>query len=174
MYCHKKGHLVAECKKKARGEKTEGRRIAALAEQPGALQDTRPLNYSASVASDATTLLQGFPGAPGAPGAPAGVRAVLPEDLASGAALLAQQALFLQRARQLQSAGGGQLISLCAMVPVPEEPWPDTDEEIGIYAIGAASIGASARLGDTVWALWDSGSGLTTCPVGYFPDGEGA
>ena len=38
-YCQKKGHLAAECKKKARDEKIAGHRIAALSEQPGALQD---------------------------------------------------------------------------------------------------------------------------------------
>ena len=150
-YCHKVGHLEIDCRKKQRDEKKEGKRVAAIGDtfvaqplgaQPGGLQDTQFVAPSSSSLSTASTV---------------GCRALLP-DYAGGAALLAQQAL---QVRQQQSR---QSISLCALVDVPA--WPDTDDEIGICMLGPASPVAGCTA-DEVWALWDSGSGLTTCPVGF-------
>ena len=55
---------------------------------------------------------------------------------------------------------------------VPVEPWPDTDDEIAICMISEVGIGKLLPDDDVVWALWDSGSGLTTCPTGFFPEGR--
>ena len=67
---------------------------------------------------------------------------------------------------QQQAFDPRQPIALCALVP---EPWPDTDDEIAICMIGQSGAPQDE---DHVWALWDSGSGLTTCPSGFFPEGR--
>ena len=156
-YCDKPGHLIADCRKRIADEKRE-KKVASV--QPDGGQQAQP--STASIASQDTVYVPPGPLASSASSSSKGVRAVLPSDLAAGAALLAQQALS---ARHQESRAS---LSLCALLP--EEPWPDTDDEITICMVGPQC--PREREDEDIWALWDSGSGLTTCPEGYFPEGN--
>ena len=92
-------------------------------------------------------------------------------DLAAAAAQLAQQALEARRS----SAGRPvfEIYSVTEGAPTPRYDSPDADDEMTICALtlpDVAAIGPPSGDLEEVWALYDSGSGLTTCPADCFVD----
>ena len=150
-YCQKTGHLAAACRKKARDEARDGKKVAAIT--PG----------SASP--------------PALPGTTVG-SLTYAQDVANATAHLAQQALEARR-----STAGRPVFEIAALTPgtpprtsSPRYDWPDTDDELTIFALTPKeqvdSVNSPPGDDEEIWALYDSGSGLTTCPADRFVDVE--
>ena len=139
-YCHKPGHLAVNCWKKAKDEGSDKRPTAALTDASG----------SSSMPPTATTINSVGPYSSG--------------DFAAAAAFLAQQALDHRRADHPMN-----IYSVCGPEGPDDTPWPDTDDERWVCPLLLVNAIPGADPSD-VWALYDSGSGLTTCPQHMFQD----
>jgi hypothetical protein len=155
--CHyrgKTGHLAAACRKKARDEGKDGKRVASLTPGAGPTEQT-PALHAASLTAASSTENATY----------------TRSDLAAAAAQLAQLALEARRS----SAGRPvfEIYSVTERAQTPRYDWPDTDDELTICALtppDVAAIGPPSGDLEEVWALYDSGSGLTTCPADCFVD----
>ena len=137
-YCHKAGHLAAACKKKARDE-AKGKKTTAAITGAEASSSSAPPPAVASVTA---------------------ARSYSPTQLAAAAAVLAQQALESRR-----SSAGQPVFEVSALTEARYD-WPDTDEEIIICPLlPPVGIDMVQQNPGEMWALYDSGSGLTTCPA---------
>ena len=87
------------------------------------------------------------------------------EVYAAGAAYLAQQA-------QVQALASRQPQRVRIDALLPSETWPDTDDEHLYIAALDGCEDQPTPDADFVWGLYDSGSGLTTCPKDMLEDIE--
>ena len=139
-YCHKPGHLAAACKKKAKDEGRDKRPTAALTDSAG----------SSSMPPTSTTINS--------------LGLYSSGDFAAAAAILAQQALDHRRADHPMN-----IYSVCGPEGPEDAPWPDTDDQRWACPLLLVNAIPGADPSD-IWALYDSGSGLTTCPQHMFQD----